>query len=168
MATFTPRVTLICKIINDRFPGLGDAGTYPGHGEDGSQFAADFWTTNKGLHDDVLAWVIENHKNLGVKYIISWKRIWSDARSSEGIRPYTRYGSDGTPSQLHTNHVHISFDPGAEDMAVTVNLSDATIKKIADAVANKDIVPNWKDDKDTNPTLAIKNALGEIGKQTKP
>jgi len=134
MAEFTPRVTFITDHLNDKFPGLGNAGTYPGHGEDGAEYAADFWTTNKTVHDEVLIYVIANARNLGVKYIISWRRIWSVARSNEGIRPYTRYGDNATPSQNHTNHVHISFDPGSENMAVEISLSDATITKLAEGI----------------------------------
>jgi hypothetical protein len=138
---FPPRVKLICAIINDRYSGLGEAGTYPGHGEDppGPEYAADFWTTNKDVHDAVLHWVIQNADWLGIKYIISWKRIWSVARASEGIRNYTRYDNLPNPSlsQLHKNHVHISFDERKDGMAVEIKLDDASIRKVADAVSKQ-------------------------------
>jgi len=163
------------EIINNRFRGLGLAGTYAGHGENGAQFAADFWSTNKLTHDAVLKWVIANAKDLGILYIISWERIWSVARASEGIRTYRRdFNGDGilSASERHTNHVHISYDPEKENMAISVNLSDATIEKIAKRAAalvwSADVIPNWGvGDKTTNPALQAKNAVGEIGKQTK-
>lgn len=112
MATFAPHVERAVLEINRRFPRLGNGGTYPEHGEDSAtgKYAADFWATNKDVHDEAFPWLRANAKRLGIKYIISWKRIWSVARASEGVRPYTRYGNTTNPSQLHTNHIHISFN----------------------------------------------------------
>jgi hypothetical protein len=150
VATFAPHVERAVLEINDRFPALGKGSTYPHHGEDEpgglpeQYYSADFWSTNKDVHDQVLRWVIEHHKRLGVKYIISWVRIWSDARSDEGVRHYSRYDgvSNASDSQLHKNHVHISFNetpPPEDDMP----LSSADLDKIraivkAEVAANND------------------------------
>jgi hypothetical protein len=53
------------------------------------------------------AWA--NARPYGIWYIIWNKRIASRTRPGAGWRPYTRYGSHGSPSQMHTNHVHISW-----------------------------------------------------------
>ena len=76
------------KEIEDRFN--VDGGTYPGHGEDGAEYATDFWSTSKDKHDEVLAWLIKNAVRIGGKYIITWERIWSVARQDEGICCYKR------------------------------------------------------------------------------
>ena len=168
---FPPRVQLMCDIINDRYSALGQAGTYPGHGEDGAQYAADFWTTNKDVHDAVLHWVIENADWLGIKYIISWRRIWSVARANEGIRPYERdANNDGilSASEQHTNHVHISFDPSKDDMAVEIKLSDADIAKIAKAVWEWDrIQPPAGLSTESNPTWSPRGFLQYIAGKVK-
>lgn len=118
--------------IENRFGLVGQ--TYPGHGEDGMEYAADFWSTDKAMHDRVFPWVIENGKRLGVWYVISWKRIYSLKHPERGIQAYTRYDPPpNTASQDHYNHVHVSFyttPPEEEDMA----LSDADIDKVAKAV----------------------------------
>lgn len=91
--------------------GIG-GGTYPGHGERGAAKAWDFMA--RGRTGDLIASFAKTFaRQLGVMYVIWNRRIWSVARASEGWRPYTRYGSNATPSQAHTNHVHVSlFDKG--------------------------------------------------------
>jgi peptidoglycan DL-endopeptidase CwlO len=49
------------------------------------------------------AWCVANAKNLGVKYVIWYKRIW---QPSSG---WKSYGGDGTPAGDHYNHVHLSM-----------------------------------------------------------
>jgi hypothetical protein len=114
------RNRLLSAIMNTF--GIG-GGTYPGHGERGASKAWDFMATGaKG--NAIAAFAKTFAKALGVMYIIWNKRIWSVARNSEGWRPYTRYGSSGTPSQMHTNHVHVSlFDKGGLLRGLGVNLS---------------------------------------------
>jgi hypothetical protein len=53
--------------------------------------------------DALAAWCIANAKNLGVKYVIWYKRIW---QPSSG---WKSYGGDGTPAGDHYNHVHLSM-----------------------------------------------------------
>ncbi|MFG2039146.1 coiled-coil domain-containing protein [Dactylosporangium sp. NPDC048998] len=58
---------------------------------------------DKTYGDNLAAWAIANAKNLGVKYVIWYKRIW---QPSSG---WKSYGGDGTPAGDHYNHVHISM-----------------------------------------------------------
>jgi hypothetical protein len=116
VATFAPEVAYAVEEINDRFPALGPGGTYPNHGEDepgglpSEFYSADFWSTDKAVHDKVFAWCIENHERLNLHYIVSWCRIWNVERADEGIRRYFQCEIAGTgASKRHTNHVHITF-----------------------------------------------------------
>ena len=54
-----------------------------------------------GLGDEIARWLLANRKQLGVKYVIWKKRIWSVERQAEGWRPY--YGVSP-----HYDHVHVS------------------------------------------------------------
>lgn len=64
--------------------------------------ALDFMTTT----GDALAnYAVANQARLKVSYVIWNRRIWNQARRSEGWRKYT-----GT-SNPHTDHVHVSFLP---------------------------------------------------------
>ena len=175
---FAPEVELAVTEINDRFVQLGQGGTYPGHGEDGPEYAADFWSTDKAVHDRVLAWVIYSADRLGVKYIISWERIWSVARQDEGIRPYRRDANrDGmlSASERHTNHIHISFDPSggympsAKEIADELAVNTKFLNAVADAVAKRDgnVVNNFTDNA-ANTHVSIATALGVLGERTKP
>ncbi|MEV6929971.1 hypothetical protein AB0M46_36560 [Dactylosporangium sp. NPDC051485] len=58
---------------------------------------------DKTYGDNLAAWALANSKNLGVKYVIWYKRIW---QPSSG---WKSYGGDGTPAGDHYNHVHISM-----------------------------------------------------------
>jgi hypothetical protein len=137
-----PRVQFVTNFLNDRYSQLGKGGSYANHDHSGvgENHAVDFWTTNKDVHDAVLHYVIDNARNLGVLYIISWDRIWNIERASEGIRHYERDADhDGTleASERHTNHVHISFDPRRDNMAFEVKLSDASVKDVANEVEKR-------------------------------
>lgn len=137
----------------------GHADGDPGHDMSGDR-AADFWTTNKAVHDRVLSWFVGNNfsnaRRLGMTYIISWRRIASVGRASDGIRAYTRYGPDAGASQAHTNHVHISWGntPPAQQEDDLPTPED---------VWNCDIVDDvWHPD-DKNARVLAKTALKEIG-----
>ncbi|GAA2577607.1 hypothetical protein GCM10010399_04170 [Dactylosporangium fulvum] len=58
---------------------------------------------DKTYGDNLAAWCVANAKNLGVKYVIWYKRIW---QPSSG---WKSYGGDGTPAGDHYNHVHLSM-----------------------------------------------------------
>src|SRR5699024_5175795 len=64
------------------------------------------------LGDALANWAVDNHKALGVKYVIWQQRIWSTARADEGWR---ECGSSAascyagpSDTQAHRDHVHIS------------------------------------------------------------
>jgi hypothetical protein len=165
---FAPRVTLMVAHVNDTFPALGLGGTYYSHGDDedgdgldDEEFSADFWTTNKAVHDQVFYWSIKNAKELGLKYVISWNRIWSVARADEGIRQYSS-NLNASASKLHKNHVHHSYRSEAETMAVQVTLSDAQILKLADAIGDRILDKDYITAPETridpaNPTWQLKS-----------
>ena len=77
-------------------------------------------STERAHTNDILGWLLAtdrhgneaaNARRLGIMYIISNRRIWSQARHSEGWRSYS---CDGSASDCHTNHIHFSFTwPGA-------------------------------------------------------
>jgi hypothetical protein len=115
---FAPEVRAAVDEINARFPKLGKGGTYANHGEDEPGglpeefYSADFWSTDKAVHDEVFPWLIANHERLNLHYVISWDRIWNVERADEGIRHYERDANhDGVLSrgERHTNHVHTTF-----------------------------------------------------------
>ncbi|AGZ43359.1 FG-GAP repeat domain-containing protein [Actinoplanes friuliensis] len=65
--------------------------------------------------EEIIAWLLAtdrygnqaaNARRLGVMYIIWNRRIWSQARHTEGWR---NYPCNGEPGDCHTNHVHFSF-----------------------------------------------------------
>ena len=51
--------------------------------------------------DEIARWLLQNRKQLGVKYVIWKKQIWSVQRQAEGWRPY--FGISP-----HYDHVHVS------------------------------------------------------------
>ena len=53
------------------------------------------------IGDEIARWLLANRKQLGVKYVIWKKQIWSAERQAEGWRPY--YGVSP-----HYDHVHVS------------------------------------------------------------
>jgi hypothetical protein len=57
---------------------------------------------DKTYGDSLAAWALANAKNLGIKYVIWYKRIWQAGS-------WKSYGGDGTPAGDHYNHVHISM-----------------------------------------------------------
>ena len=109
-----PHVDAAVDRCEDKFGLIGQ--TYNGHGGDkdgGKEYSADFWTTSKSKHDEVFNWTIANAVSLGVKYVISWNRIWSQERASEGVRNYERDANDDgiiDDSEAHENHVHVTYN----------------------------------------------------------
>lgn len=53
------------------------------------------------LGDEISRWLLANRKNLGVKYVIWNRKIWSEVRAGEGWRPYSGISP-------HIDHVHVS------------------------------------------------------------
>jgi len=70
---------------------------------------------DRAVADDFLTWLLATDqygnphamaRRLGVMYVIWNKQIWGSYRPNDGwlARP-----CDGTPSDCHTNHIHLSF-----------------------------------------------------------
>lgn len=86
------------------------------------------------IGQQISAYLVKNYKRLGIWYVIWNRRIWSITYPNAGWKPY----SGDNP---HTDHVHVSFvesppdyRPPIDDSGGDMPLSDADIKKIADAV----------------------------------
>ena len=84
------------------------ASTYPGHHPSQSR-ARDFSPVGRGRGDALAGHAWAHAKNYGVWYVIWNRRIASRTRPGAGWRPYTRYGKNASPSQAHTNHVHVAW-----------------------------------------------------------
>jgi len=185
MATFAPEVTPAVEEINARFPKLGKGSTYYNHGSDepgrlpSQYYSADFWSTVKAVHDEAFFWIIENAERLNLELVISWGRIWSAERADEGVRPYVRDANqDGviSSSENHSNHLHVEFNesgyymPSLSDIRAMVREElkrPDYLALVADTVWKRDIIPSWIN-VETNPTTQARNAVAEIGRQTKP
>jgi hypothetical protein len=65
------------------------------------------------LGDEITQWLLQNRKQLGVKYLIWKKRIWSVERQAEGWREY--FGISP-----HYDHIHVSTygDSAGSDVVV--------------------------------------------------
>ena len=153
-------------------------GTYPTHAHrdpgaraDGGN-AADFflYDNSKAHHDEVLAWFRLNAKRLGATYIITWRRIWSVERASEGVRQYS--GSDP-----HTGHFHVSYgthsptpEPASTGVPLMASASAAAVKVsykgdqllndtephiFINAATDKTIVKDGSEGIDLTATIAI-------------
>ena len=149
LGTWKPHVQRAVKEIADKF-NISTVGTYPGHGsagDGGISLSADFMTGSKSKHDAILAYGKANAKRLGIKYIISWRRIWSVQRSSEGNRHYS--GS----SNPHIDHVHITFlssaaggaiiDTGSSSQSETFTPAPSALDNLIDAVKAFNAFAGW-------------------------
>jgi hypothetical protein len=185
VATFAPEVTPAVEEINARFPALGKGGTYYEHGSDepgglpSQYYSADFWSTVKADHDEAMSWIILNAERLNLELVISWCRIWSVARQSEGVRRYFQCDIPGTSaSQRHTNHLHVEFNekgyymPSLSDIRKMVReelLRPEYLNAAADAKLRRDgqIVNNFTDNP-SNKFVSEATALSVLGERTKP
>lgn len=72
-------------------------------------------------------WMRSHAAQLGVKYVIFHDHIWSVLRNVEGWRTYRNpqvaAPGDGTPSQRHTNHVHVSVLGNAAGQVKSLQVS---------------------------------------------
>src|SRR5215207_6602448 len=161
--------------IEQRFSLIGNS--YPNHDDatNSAEYAADFWSTDKTVHDKVFPWLCDNAVRLGITYVISWCRIWSVARANEGVRRYRVCDQAGTSSsQRHTNHLHTSFStipPDAEppEEEDDMPLSDEDVARIADATARRvlnidGIIQNPYGDQATNTHIGLKTLARNVGR----
>jgi hypothetical protein len=83
------------------------------HGEHPKGRACDFMMTSggeasgeqKARGDRMATWAVANADNLGIMYVIWFRRIWTRER---GWHDYNNPFGGNDPSGWHTNHVHIS------------------------------------------------------------
>lgn len=79
-----------------------------------SGLAVDFMVSNlsggKAVGDALAAYVVQNAKALGVKYVIWYRQVWN---ANDGWHPYT------STSNPHTDHVHVTWyaTPGSGDLS---------------------------------------------------
>ena len=180
---FAPEVRPAVDEINARFPALGKGGTYPNHGSDepgglpSEFYSADFWSTNKAVHDEVMSWIILNAERLNLELVISWCRIWSVARADEGVRRYFECDIPGTSdSKRHKNHLHVEFNeqgyymPSLSDIRKVIREElKANNGPAADTLLDRDgKIDNVFGHPTAGDYVSTKTALEMIGKATKP
>jgi hypothetical protein len=179
---FAPEVEPAVAEINRRFPALGRGGTYPSHGSDEpggleeNFYSADFWSTDKDVHDEAFHWIIRNAIRLNIELVISWCRIFSVRRADEGIRRYFQCDIEGTSdSKRHKNHLHVEWNesgyymPSLADIRAVIREElKANNDNAARANWEADIIPDvWGDPNDSNTKVRALNAVAQIGKDTK-
>ncbi|MEU8244072.1 hypothetical protein AB0C07_37940 [Actinoplanes missouriensis] len=108
----TPRTDNIVK----QAAAYGKPGCYrpSNHGEHPKGRACDWMMTSggeahgaqKAKGDAMAAWAVANADNLGIMYVIWYRRIWTQ---NQGWHAYNNPWGGNNPSGWHTNHVHISM-----------------------------------------------------------
>ncbi len=109
----TPDAVLVLRCVKQQFPSITTIGgvrpdPLPDHP---SGRAVDFMipdyetATGNALGWEIARWLRQHQRELGVKYVIFDRQIWNIQRDDEGWRSYP---ATGGPSQLHTNHVHVT------------------------------------------------------------
>ena len=77
--------------------------TYAGHDQGASRsrdITPPSWAIANALRRLQSVWYVIYSRHIAS---VNHGRVW---------RPYTRYGANATPSQAHTNHVHVTLRPG--------------------------------------------------------
>lgn len=124
-----PHVATAANMLAGRFGiktmyGWRPVDQFPDHP---SGLAVDFMISNlsngKSVGDALSAYVVQNYKALGVKYVIWYRQVWNP---TQGWHKYT------STSNPHTDHVHVTWnatpgtgdltDPGAGPVATNVGL----------------------------------------------
>lgn len=116
----TPWVTKVGQYIVDNFATPEVGGYRQGDPQDhGKGLALDVMTDKygsytakgKALGDEIVAWLMANHKELNISYIIWEQKIWGRGGGS-GLN-WKVMGDRGSVTQNHYDHVHISFYRGS-------------------------------------------------------
>lgn len=104
-----PHVAQVANTVGPRFGIKTIHGWAPGLYDHPKGLALDFMINNipngKAVGDALAAFLVANAAQLGITYVIWYRRIWSVARAGEGWRPYPVPPGDSP----HTDHVHASF-----------------------------------------------------------
>jgi hypothetical protein len=62
--------------------------------------------SDRAKGDAIATYAVANASRLGITYVIWYARIWEPGK---GWQPYTHPSGGTSPTQLHMDHVHISF-----------------------------------------------------------
>ncbi|MDN5764122.1 MAG: M23 family metallopeptidase, partial [Microlunatus sp.] len=114
-ARLTPDALLSLRCIHETFTTITDIGgvradAIPDHpsGRALDLMVPDYQTAaGKAFGWKVARWLRAHQKQLGIEYVIWDNRIWNIKRDDEGWRVF-RASGQGSPSELHTNHVHVT------------------------------------------------------------
>lgn len=101
----TANAVHVYRSVCHAFPQITTYGGWDAHGEHGSGRALDIMTSDKGLGDQIAAFLQAHAAELNLYDVIWWDRIWTPVRASEGWRSY---GDRGSATANHMDHVHVS------------------------------------------------------------
>lgn len=101
----TSGAVYVYRSVCHAFPQITTYGGWDAHGEHSSGKALDIMTSDKGLGDEIAAYLQAHASELNVYDVIWWDRIWTPERASEGWR---YYGDHGSATANHMDHVHVS------------------------------------------------------------
>lgn len=101
----TSNAVYVYRSVCHAFPQITSYGGWDNHGEHSSGKALDIMTSDKGLGDQIAAFLQSHASELHLYDVIWWDRIWTPVRASEGWR---YYGDHGSATANHMDHVHVS------------------------------------------------------------
>lgn len=101
----TSGAVYVYRSVCHAFPQITTYGGWDAHGEHSSGKALDIMTSDKGLGDEIAAYLQSHASELNLYDVIWWDRIWTPERASEGWR---YYGDHGSATANHMDHVHVS------------------------------------------------------------
>ena len=101
----TDNAVYVYRSVCHAFPQITSYGGWDGHGEHSSGKALDIMTSDKGLGDEIAAYLQSHASELNLYDVIWWDQIWTPERASEGWRSY---GAHGSATANHMDHVHVS------------------------------------------------------------
>ncbi|GAB2628236.1 hypothetical protein GCM10027270_14690 [Nocardioides ginkgobilobae] len=100
----SPNIVAVHRAVCANFPSITTYGTFRSDGEHAQGIAVDIMVS-PDLGWQVAEFVRENYADLGVNYIIYFRRIWSVERGNEGWRAMEDRGS---VTANHEDHVHVT------------------------------------------------------------
>jgi hypothetical protein len=101
----TSGAVYVYRSVCHAFPQITTYGGWDAHGEHSTGKALDIMTSDKGLGDEIAAYLQSHASELHLYDVIWWDRIWTPERASEGWR---YYGDHGSATANHMDHVHVS------------------------------------------------------------
>ncbi len=83
-------------------------------------YAADYMTKNKAQGDALVAFQVQNARELGVDYMIWHGRVWDVDRDPIGL-PHDQWRRYTSTSNPHTDHVHTTYKRGVQPVLTKLN-----------------------------------------------